>query len=68
LLCFIFPKFKNYIYIRFGFWGRLQDEFREKILQKLEENYGLLYLSDHSSPEEIKEELEMSKKYFKKAI
>lgn len=44
------------------------DEFREKILQKLKENYGLLYLSDHSSPEEIKEELEMSKKNFKKAI
>ena len=26
-LCFIFPKFKNYIYTRFGFWGRLQVEF-----------------------------------------
>lgn len=44
------------------------DEFRQKILNKLEENYGLLYLSDRSLPEEIKEELQMSKKNFKKAI
>ncbi|MBK5647901.1 MAG: GntR family transcriptional regulator, partial [Acinetobacter sp.] len=38
------------------------------ILDKLEENYGLLYVSDQSSPEEIKDELQMSKKNFKKAI
>jgi len=44
------------------------DEFKQKILDKLDENYGLLYLSDQSSPEEIKEELQMSKKNFKKAI
>ncbi|UHO39955.1 RNA-binding protein [Chryseobacterium capnotolerans] len=44
------------------------DEFKQKILDKLEENYGLLYVSDKSSPEEIKEELQMSKKNFKKAI
>ncbi|WP_294210178.1 S1-like domain-containing RNA-binding protein [uncultured Chryseobacterium sp.] len=44
------------------------DEFKKKILDKLEENYGLLYLSDQSSPEEIKDELQMSKKNFKKAI
>lgn len=44
------------------------DEFKQKILQKLEADYGLLYLSDHSTPEEIKEELQMSKKNFKKAI
>jgi len=44
------------------------DEFRQKILDKLEENYGLLYLSDKSTPEEIKEELQMSKKNFKKAV
>ena len=44
------------------------DEFKQKILYKLEENYGLLYLTDESSPEEIKEELQMSKKNFKKAI
>ena len=44
------------------------DEFQKVILEKLEENYGLLYLSDKSSPEEIKDELQMSKKNFKKAI
>ncbi|MDH5032969.1 CvfB family protein [Chryseobacterium cucumeris] len=44
------------------------DEFKQKILNKLEENYGLLYVSDRSSPEEIKDELQMSKKNFKKAI
>ena len=44
------------------------DEFQKIILEKLEENYGLLYLSDNSSPEEIKHELQMSKKNFKKAI
>lgn len=44
------------------------DEFQKIILEKLEENYGLLYLSDKSSPEEIKDELQMSKKNFKKAI
>jgi len=44
------------------------DEFRQKILTKLDENFGLLHLSDQSSPEEIKAELQMSKKNFKKAI
>lgn len=44
------------------------DEFKQKILNKLEENYGLLYLSDKSTPEEIKDEVQMSKKNFKKAI
>ncbi len=44
------------------------DEFRQKILNKLDENFGLLHLSDKSSPEEIKAELQMSKKNFKKAI
>ncbi|MFZ4928857.1 CvfB family protein [Chryseobacterium sp. Mn2064] len=44
------------------------DEFKQKILNKLEENYGLLYVSDKSTPEEIKDELQMSKKNFKKAI
>ena len=44
------------------------DAFKQAILDKLEENYGLLYLSDKSSPEEIKEELQMSKKNFKKAL
>lgn len=44
------------------------DEFRQKVLEHLEQNFGLLYLSDKSSPEEIKNELQMSKKNFKKAI
>lgn len=44
------------------------DEFQTKILQALDENYGLLHLSDKSSPEEIRDELQMSKKNFKKAI
>ncbi|MFL9833036.1 CvfB family protein [Chryseobacterium terrae] len=44
------------------------DEFKQKILNKLEENFGLLHLSDKSSPEEIKDELQMSKKNFKKAV
>ncbi len=44
------------------------DIYKQKILDKLEENYGLLYLSDQSSPEEIKAEIQMSKKNFKKAI
>ena len=44
------------------------DEFQKIILEKLEGNYGLLYVSDKSTPEEIKDELQMSKKNFKKAI
>jgi len=44
------------------------DEFKQRILDKLEENYGLLHLSDKSSPEEIKDEVQMSKKNFKKAV
>ena len=44
------------------------DEFQQIILDKLNQNYGLLYLSDKSEPEEIKQELQMSKKNFKKAI
>ena len=44
------------------------DEFQQIILDKLNKNYGLLYLSDKSEPEEIKQELQMSKKNFKKAI
>ncbi|SFI05952.1 CvfB family protein [Halpernia frigidisoli] len=44
------------------------DEFQKIILDALEANHGLLYLSDNSSPEDIKQELQMSKKNFKKAI
>ncbi|QIG89042.1 RNA-binding protein [Chryseobacterium sp. POL2] len=44
------------------------DEYKQIILDKLNDNYGLIYLSDKSSPEDIKSELQMSKKNFKKAI
>ena len=44
------------------------DEYQKIILDKLELNYGLIYLSDQSTPDEIKDELQMSKKNFKKAI
>lgn len=44
------------------------DEYKQKILDYLKENYGLMHLTDQSTPEEIKEELGMSKKNFKKAI
>lgn len=44
------------------------DEFKQKIIDKLNDSFGLLYLSDKSTPEEIKDELQMSKKNFKKAI
>ncbi len=44
------------------------DEFQKMILEKLQQNYGLLYVSDKSDPQEIKQELQMSKKNFKKAI
>jgi len=40
----------------------------EEILQILKENDGWLPLTDKSSPDEIKERLNMSKKTFKKAI
>ena len=50
--------------------GGLDDikEARETILAKLKEHYGFLLLSDKSSPELIRETLQMSKKLFKKAI
>jgi len=38
------------------------------IIDELERNQGTLYLSDESSPEEIKKVLQMSKKNFKRAI
>lgn len=44
------------------------DEFRQRVLAQLEQKNGIIYLSDKSSPEEIKEILQMSKKNFKKAI
>jgi hypothetical protein len=39
-----------------------------RVLQQLEDNSGFIELTDKSDPEEIKSELEMSKKSFKKAI
>ena len=40
----------------------------EAVLNELEDNNGYLQLTDKSSPEHIKETLQMSKKSFKKAI
>ena len=40
----------------------------DKIMQRLQDNNGTLRLTDKSSPDEIKDILQMSKKSFKKAI
>lgn len=40
----------------------------EKIMQELEDNSGFMALTDKSSPDAIKEQLQMSKKNFKKAV
>ncbi len=40
----------------------------QRILQELEDNSGFINLTDKSNPEEIKSQLEMSKKSFKKAV
>ncbi|GGD05110.1 CvfB family protein [Hyunsoonleella pacifica] len=40
----------------------------KRILQELEDNSGFLDLTDKSDPEDIKSQLQMSKKSFKKAI
>ena len=50
--------------------GGLDDikDARETILKYLSEHDGFLPLSDKSTPEVIKEKLQMSKKLFKKAI
>ena len=44
------------------------DAFKQKVLDVLDESYGILHLSDKSEPEQIKDFLQMSKKNFKKAI
>ena len=48
-------------------YGRIEDA-KEKILDRLQAKGGSLPLNDHSSPERIKRELEISKGSFKKAI
>lgn len=40
----------------------------ERVLRELLDNSGYINLNDKSSPEDIKEQLQMSKKNFKKAI
>ncbi|MCY1378387.1 CvfB-like winged helix domain protein [compost metagenome] len=45
-----------------------RDENSRIILEKLQENGGVLHLSDSSDPMDIQEQLGMSKKAFKKAI
>jgi predicted RNA-binding protein (virulence factor B family) len=50
--------------------GGLDDikDARDAIMEKLREHEGFLPLSDNSTPEIVKEMLQMSKKLFKKAI
>ena len=40
----------------------------KRLINRLESNDGVLHLNDKSSPDEIKEQLQMSKKNFKKAV
>ena len=44
------------------------DGYKQRILDKLEDEGGYLALTDKSSPETIKYQLQMSKKAFKQAI
>ncbi len=53
--------------LRLAGFDHIKDESKN-ILQKLQENNGKLPFSDKSSPEEIKQHFEMSKKTFKKLI
>jgi hypothetical protein len=46
----------------------ISDDAKTKILEVLEQRNGFLALNDESEPEDIKEQLHMSKKSFKKAI
>ncbi len=48
-------------------YGRIE-EAKQKILNRLKKEAGFLPLNDNSSPQKIKEELQMSKGSFKKAI
>ena len=40
----------------------------EVVLKELEDNSGFINITDKSSPEDIKDMLQMSKKNFKKAV
>ena len=44
------------------------DNISQRVLDELKTSEGILDLTDKSSPEEIKDRLQMSKKNFKKAI
>jgi hypothetical protein len=46
----------------------ISDDAKTKILEVLEQRNGFLALNDESEPDDIKEQLHMSKKSFKKAI
>lgn len=43
-------------------------DLKDTLLQELEENGGIINLGDKSSPEDIYNQLKISKKAFKKAI
>ena len=49
-------------------YKRVVGDHNDKILVALEDAGGFLPLHDKSNPEDIKEQLKMSKKAFKKAI
>ncbi len=51
---------------RFGY--RKVEPNAAKILQRMEQQEGVLHLTDNSNPRDIYEELQMSKKVFKKAV
>jgi predicted RNA-binding protein (virulence factor B family) len=44
------------------------DPTTESILNKLKENKGIIYLTDKSTPEEIKQQFGLSKKAFKRGL
>ncbi|MEO1485112.1 MAG: S1-like domain-containing RNA-binding protein [Bacteroidota bacterium] len=48
--------------------SKMLEPMAELVLQKLHDNNGILSLHDKSDPEDIKQQLQMSKKAFKKAI
>lgn len=49
-------------------YHKAMDEYTERIYQQLIDSDGFLGLNDKSSPEDISDKLQMSKKAFKKAI